>query len=206
MNLNSIAIQELRNELEQRKGERNRISKSLNSVRKEIRVMKECKTNLEEARIIVQEVAKLTQEELKYRVSDIVSHALSAIFTNPYSFHLEFVLRRDRTEADLFWRRGGNDFLPNGGGVRDVSSFALRLALWTLQTKPTRSVLIMDEPFKYLKPSILQRRAGGLQKEISKKLGIQIIMTTHDTALTEGADKIYEVKIKEGISCVRRAE
>ena len=37
-------------------------------------------------------------------------------------------------------------------------------------------------------------------KEISQKLGIQFIVVTHENALTESADKIFEVSIKKGIS------
>lgn len=159
---------------------------------------------LEKAQIIVQEVSKLTQQEVEFHVSDLVSHGLAAVFDNPYSYKLEYVLRRDKTEADQYWYRGDSNFLPNGGGVRDVSAFALHIAcivLSLLQKQGRRPVLFLDEPFKHLKPSGLQERAGIMLQEISKSLKIQIILITHDEVLSNKTDRVYQIAIdKKGVS------
>jgi len=41
-------------------------------------------------------------------------------------------------------------------------------------------------------------------KEISQKLGIQMIIISHEEALTENVDAIFQVSIKKGISDVKR--
>lgn len=197
-------VRDLRNELERKKGQRDQVAEHLAGIKADLGARQDHLVKLEKAQVIVQEVAQLTQKELEFHVSDLVSSALATVFNDPYQFQVEFVVRRDKTEADLIWRHGESCYLPNGGGVRDVSAFALRVALWSLREKRSRPVLILDEPFKHLKPSALQERAGAMLKEISAKLGLQIIMVTHDEALVENADAVYRVTKKGGVSDAKK--
>ena len=80
-----------------------------------------------------------------------------------------------------------------GGGVVDVVCFALRVVAWSLsQTSP---VLILDEPFKWVSMG-LRPICGQLLRGISDRLGLQIIMVTHDPELVEQADRIFLVEQK----------
>ena len=93
--------------------------------------------NALKARVIVQTVAETTQKRIEYHISSLVSTALASVFPNPYTFDLKFVQRRNKTEADLVFSKNGNatsDILNNGGGgVADIASLALRIALWSLR-------------------------------------------------------------------------
>jgi DNA repair exonuclease SbcCD ATPase subunit len=81
----------------------------------------------------------------------------------------------------------------SGGGVVHVASFALRIAMWSLQRPRPRETILLDEPFHFLSRD-LQPKASELLKVISKRLGIQFVIVTHDDSLTEAADKVFEVK------------
>lgn len=153
-----------------------------------------------EARAHLQLVAKKTQQELEYHISDMVTKALAATFDDPYTFNVEFVLRRDKTEADRIWSLNGEQYQPNGGGVRDVSAFALRLSMWKLQGKGT-PVLILDEPGKHCDKNLLVR-FSALFAQVSKQLGIQIIMVSHAKELITSADRAFEVTKVDGVSQV----
>ena len=84
----------------------------------------------------------------------------------------------------------------SGGGVVDVSSFALRIATWSLSK--TNNVIILDEPFKHLSND-LQSRAGEILKRLSEKLKLQILMSTHIEDIIDVADRVFEVRrVKEG--------
>lgn len=158
--------------------------------------------NLEEARLIIQTVGQKTQQELEFQISEIVSMALAAVFDDPYKFKIEFVLRRGKTEADLYFMKDGNRYFPlddNGGGAVDVASFALRIALWGL--KKNRNVIFFDEPFKFLSKKY-QIRAGEMIKLISKKLNLQIIFITHINELIEASDKVFRISKKQSTSMV----
>jgi len=164
--------------------------------------------NLEEAQLIIQQVAQKTQSELEFQISEIVSMALSSVFDDPYEFKIEFVLRRGKTEADLYFMKNGEKFYPledNGGGAVDVAAFALRVALWNLSRPKTRNTLILDEPFKWLSKGHLQR-AGEMLKVISDKLKIQIIFVSHIPELIESADRVFNVVKKNNISQVAENE
>jgi ABC-type sulfate/molybdate transport systems ATPase subunit len=107
-----------------------------------------------------------------------------------YEFHIEFVQKRNRTEAELKLTRHGmtidDPLNSSGGGVIDVAAFALRVACLILAQPPRRKVLFLDEPFRFVsaeyRPAIEQ-----LLQLLSQELEIQIVMVTHIADLvTEG--------------------
>jgi len=158
----------------------------------------------EQALIILQTVAKKTQSELEYKISELVSLALESVFDDPYKMRLIYETKRNKTEANILFERNGEQFHPlssTGGGVVDIASFSLRMALWTLADKKTDNVLILDEPFRFLSRDRLVR-AGLMMKEISEKLGLQIIMVSHLDDLIDGADKVFKITQRKGISKV----
>ena len=119
-----------------------------------------------------------------------------------------FVMKRGKTEADLFFVRDGNRVTPleaSGYGMVDIASFALRVAMWSLQRPRSRNVLVLDEPLKFLSRGY-QSKASTMLKEISRKLGLQIIMVSHSQELIESADRVFGVSIKDGVSGVSVVE
>ena len=168
---------------------------------------KHCNTErayLEQAHVLVLSVAKDTQEQLVYHISDLCSLANSAVFDNPYRVRLSFESKRGRTEARVVFCRDGNEMDPedsSGGGTVDVAAFALRVALWSLQRERTRPVFILDEPFRFLSARF-QSRACAMLREISRQLKVQIIMVTHEGELMDAADRVFNVSLKNGTSVV----
>ncbi len=61
-------------------------------------------------------------------------------------------------------------------------------------------LLILDEPFTGVKGGDLPRRAGELLQIISKKLNLQIVVISHTSEIIDYSDKIFEVKLKKGVS------
>lgn len=150
----------------------------------------------EKALELVATVAKQTQLHIGERISGLVSLALAAVFERPYTFVIDFVQRRGTTEADLFFQRDGNQIDPmsaSGGGPIDIASFALRLAVWSLGK--SRPLFFLDEPFRNLSLD-LQAKAGLMVQELSKKLGIQIIMVSHNPEIISGADKVIRLPLE----------
>ena len=197
-------LKDIRMYVEQKKGQRlgeevrlYDLQSTINTVEKEI-------VFSEKAQAIIQKVAKETQEQLEYHISDIVSLALDTIFDDPYKFRVEFVLRRNKTECDLLFERDGVTIDPlsaSGGGVVDTASFALRIALWTLQAPKSRATIILDEPFKFLSKDLLPRACDLLQ-ELRDRLSLQFIIVTHLDELALCADKTFEVRLKKGVSVI----
>ena len=197
-----MKTQELRNQLERRKGQKEQIDRSLNIQTVAIRLSRRQLVQHEQAREVIRTVALETQTQLQYHIGDITSLALEAVFADPYALVAEFVQRRNKTECDLYFEREGERVDPisaSGGGAVDVAAFALRIASWSMNHPKTRNVIILDEPMRFLS-EVYQEKASMMIKEVSEKLGIQFLIVTHVPTLTAGADKVFETKIRNGIT------
>jgi ABC-type dipeptide/oligopeptide/nickel transport system ATPase subunit len=161
-------------------------------------------TSLLKVQALFQKASEMTQKQLEFHISGLVSTALAAIWDDPYEFKVEFVQRRGKTEADLYLIRNGikmNPLHASGGGVVDVVSLALRMAFWSL-TRTTRPLLILDEPFKHLS-SDLQGKAADMLKMLSEELNLQILMISHIEKLIETADKTFKITLNNGESTIQ---
>ena len=184
------ARKKLNEELTERKILRSRLKEEKNSLKK----YRKEKNSIEKIRGVLQESAALTQKKIEFHISNIVTTAMESLWDNPYEFKLEFVAKRGKTEADLYFIRGGNKIHPldgAGGGTVDIASMALRIAAWSLN-KNTRPVILLDEPFRNLSAN-LSPKAGAMIKMLSEKLGLQFIIVSHDEGLIEDADSVVEV-------------
>jgi DNA repair exonuclease SbcCD ATPase subunit len=189
-------VKDLRETLNKIKGKKEYLLKEMRTIADTIKTCTKQKMDIEEAQLIIQEVAKQTQQELEYHISEVVSTALSSVFDDPYEFKVEFVIKRGKTEADLYFIRRKERVDPlsaSGGGVVDVASFALRIALWNLLKGQISNTIWLDEPFKMLSRE-LQPKAGEMIKMLSDKLKIQFIIITHNQDIIESADKVFEIK------------
>lgn len=163
------------------------------------------KAAIEEAAIAIQKAALMTQDKMRSRFCDIAQSCLDAVFPDSYKFHLEFVARRGATEVDIKLQPVGTDKLlepisANGGGVVDILALSLRVACLTL-SKNAR-ILIMDEPFKYVREGA-KERLGAVITSIARKLGLQIIMVADVAGTSIVPDRVFKVrKGKDGKSVV----
>lgn len=197
-------LRQLRNRLEQKKGERNRILGEIEILEQRIAENTIKLKRHEEAREIIRAVGLETQQQLQYHIGDITSLALETVYKEPYQLVAEFVQRRNRTECDLYFMRGGNRYNPlddSGGGVVNVASFALRVASWSMQNPHSRNVLLLDEPFVNVAEDLLPR-VGEMIQQISKRLRLQIIMGTHSEDLISAADRVFHIYLRDEVSVI----
>jgi DNA repair exonuclease SbcCD ATPase subunit len=148
----------------------------------------------QKARILLQEIATVTQKKVEQRISQLVTMALEAVFPDPYKFVLEFVPKRNQTECLLWFEKNGERMKPidsSGGGAVDVASFALRVAFLSIDKK-SRRVVICDEPFRFVSRNYLHR-CGEMIRTLSEKRDIQFIIVTHLKELIESADKVFDI-------------
>ncbi len=200
-----VGITSYRNKLEQLKGKRKLLKEQQEQASALAKLYNQRHENCLKARAVVQHVAEATQKKLEYQISSLVSAAIASVFSDPYDFSLRFVQKRNKTEALLIFSKNGNetDDLLNtgGGGVVDIASFALRVALWSI--KRSRPVFILDESFRFLSID-LQEKASAMLKEISEKLKVQIILVSHLPNMIAAADNIIHISNRGGVSYVTR--
>ena len=201
-------IKELQKKISINKSKKEFNENNLLKIDKEISSLQRDERNIMEAQKIIQHVAQKTQQELRYKISEIVTLALEAVFDDPYEFKIEFIQKRGKTEAVLKYVKDGHEYDPTlstGGGVKDITSFALRIAIYQIRNPKLRNVIVLDEPFKQLSVSgDMQEKAGEMLQKISHKLGIQIIMNSHVEKHLDTSDKVFRVSKskKTGISYV----
>lgn len=152
---------------------------------------------IEKARAILQIVAQDVQSSIKLHIEDIVNLAIDTVFPNSYTFVLDFVLKRNKTECEMFvMDQDGNKqdiVYGNGGGLVDIISFALRISLYSLKSGKKNNTIILDEPFRFLSKD-LHNKAGEILQELSEKLHIQFIIVTHEDSIVDYADRVFTVK------------
>jgi DNA repair exonuclease SbcCD ATPase subunit len=198
-------ITELRSLLDQCKGKQQQLQQTLTNTQAELKQNQRSLRHHEQARELIRIAGETTQRGLSYHISEITSLALEAVFDDPYSLDVQFCQRRNKTECDLLFTRDGNTVDPmdaSGGGAVDVAAFALRVASWSMMNPRLRNTIILDEPMKNLSKD-MQDKASLMLKEVSKKLGVQFLIVTHEEQLAAYADRTFLVtKNKKGISKV----
>lgn len=202
-----MKTQDLRKKFERQTGKRDQLDSSITTLQEGIVEKTRSLRRHHEAKEIIRIVGLMTQEQLQSDISDITSLALDSVFPDPYQLQVEFVIRRNKTECDIFFVRDDMKIEPSiasGVGAMDVASFALRIASWSMMEPHTRNTIILDEPFRNLSENY-QEAASIMLKEISKKLGIQFIIVTHIHTLASYADRIFEVKKRKKVSKVTQS-
>ena len=191
-----------RAKLDKIKAQRELLAKQLTNKQELLGTTKQEIIDVEEATVFIQEVAMATQGLLKVQIEDVVSLALESILDDPYTFELEFVRSGSKTECNLWFVRDGQRVNPvddTGGGAVDIAAFAIRVALRSIGA--TDNVLVFDEPFRFVSANYRDRVAELVQK-LSSRLGLQIIMVTHEPSLVQHSDNVITVKKEKGVAYV----
>ncbi len=145
----------------------------------------------ENARAIIQIVSKETLSNLEFRVSNLVTLALSSVSFDFPEFIARVENRRNQTEVDLLFKEHDVEQSPlgsSGFGACDITGFALRPSFWSL--KKNRPFMALDEPFRNVSPSF-QHKVSEMITMISKKLGIQFLIVSHADDINISADKTF---------------
>lgn len=160
--------------------------KRLCTLRKQLEQARRHEEVCRTAQQIIQMLAQSVQQHIHSQLASVVSSCLSAVFNRPYTFRLQFLQRRGRTEATLEFDRDGlvlDPMTAAGGGAVDVAAFALRVACLMLAS-PTR-VIVLDEPFRFVS-SQYRENVRLMLEELSEQFGLQIVMVTHIDELVTG--------------------
>jgi len=179
-------------------GKKQTFEKLLEELETKKKKKKDNLTITSEAQKIFAVVAEKTQKEIKYKISELITYALSDVFgTSSYSFEIDFIQKRNKTEAEIYLKQDGEKFHPlnsTGGGVVDITSFALRATLLILRNPQTRNILLLDESLKHLSLEY-QEQALKMLLSISKRLNMQIILISHINTFIDKSNTIILEKI-----------
>jgi hypothetical protein len=138
----------------------------------------------QEAQIIIQQVTQSIQKHIHSQIASVVTRCLKSVFgEKSYDFEISFERKRGKTEARMILKKGEMELDPLdsvGGGVLDVTAFALRLACLMLQKPTPRKTIFLDEPFHHINGPIYQERIAQLVQLLSEELDFQFVIVSDD--------------------------
>ncbi len=160
--------------------------------------LEEIKTETEEvlkSLSVCQEVAKEVQSQLSVKIETITNLGLETLFGDEYSFKLEYVTARGKTEVEFnLYDKMGNQIDPmvqSGGGLVDAMTLCLRIAVYNISH--VNNTIVFDEAMKFLSKGF-REKAAELIHTLSERLGLQIIEVTHIPEFMENSDKQFVIK------------
>jgi DNA repair exonuclease SbcCD ATPase subunit len=141
-----------------------------------------------EARGIAQSVASSIQSSCFDQFAAVVSKCLSTALGSRYQLKLNYTQKAGKTQVELLLMDGEEEYDPmsdTGGGVVDIVSFALRIAAMVMKRPESRSLFILDEPFRFLSQEY-RESAEQLVQELATELNCQFVIVTHINELISG--------------------
>jgi DNA repair exonuclease SbcCD ATPase subunit len=176
------SIADYRKAVDRLKQKRDWAASSVGKEKTELELIRSRMGSAEEARSIFQAIAQAIQQRIHRRISEVVTRCLRAVFDDPYDFEIRFDQKRGKTEAVMVFKRDGLDLedpmAEVGGGVIDVAALALRLSCILLAKPAVRKVLVLDEPFRFVRGEENRARTCEMLKRLSEDLGVQVVLNT----------------------------
>jgi len=190
------ALNKMTAKYEQDKGARNLLIKqkfdtsvSLHETEKLIEIWEQVQT-------VFAKTSEFAREQLKVKIEDTVTAALQvAGFPGSPRFKVLLTERSNQPAAEwriIEAREDGSEMETgiedaHGGGLTDVVSLALRLALLQLFRPKPAPLVILDEPAKHVSAEFAPNVAFFL-KQFAREKNVQVLMVTHNETLAEVAD------------------
>ncbi len=178
---------------------------ALSQVRKNIETWRQ-------VQVLLTKVSDYARRQLVERIEETVTAALQTVLADD-SLRFEIEMKELGGKPSAEWRvvsRYGNTEVSNnpedarGGGVVDIVSLALRLALLELSRPRPEGPVILDEPAKMVSAEYAENLAYFL-KSYAQKTARQFLVITHNETLAQAGDVAYRVtKNDQGISEVTR--
>lgn len=204
------AIQALQSQYDRESGALESLQGRLKHVEAQLADFREQLEMFEQVQWLLAQTTELARAQIKTHVERTVTAALQAVFGREMRF--EILLREVGGQTAADWRVvdaseegeiSGDPEDARGGGVSDVVSLALRLALLELVRPRLGGPILLDEVGKHVSTAHRPALAEFL-KAYAQRTGRQIILVTHAEELATAADVAYRVERKNGVSEVIR--
>jgi len=174
---------------------------ALNQVRKNIETWRK-------VQVLLTKVSDYARRQLIQRIEETVTAALQTVLADD-SLRFEVEIREVGGKPSAEWRVvsryaetevSNNPEDARGGGIVDIVSLALRLALLELSRPRPEGPVILDEPGKMVSAEYAENLAYFL-KSYAQRTGRQFLVITHNETLAQAGDVAYRVtKNDRGIS------
>ena len=158
------------------------------------------------ASLFLQSLSDTTRIQVIEKIAGIVTDALQTVKDKNLVFQMNLVTKNNQPtlEMGILDKLSGQtyDILQSmGGGVADLVSVTLRIALLCRWQPNLSRVIIMDEVGKFISVKDQEIFSEFIRK-LSEALNLQLVWISHSNVLTSQAHKIFEVTKHDGLSKV----
>ncbi len=202
-------VASFRDDLNRRKGQRDSLQDQKRKKEQRVTELKHEVDNLRQVARLLNLAGDYARRESKETMEKLVTNALKMVFQGDHIFHIDFEERAERSEAEfsVSTKYGGEQVVQNdprdsrGGGIVDVISLALRVALLETSRPRIEGPLILDEPGKHVSEQYVRQVAEFLNA-VCVSFDRQVIMVTHNQHLADAGNIAYHIEIRNGESFV----
>lgn len=192
-------IESIRRRLDLILQQKKQVESKLNDRKERFHALEEEYKNNQDSLKVLVEIGKAFRIMSMGKIEELVESSLRGVFEREYGFKVKMEEKRGQVETSFNVKDNGVELDPafcTGGGLVDVIAMSLRSVLWRLKKQKTAPVMILDEPFRMLSEGFLPN-AAALIKELSRKLGVQFIIVTHEPSFAHAADKTFHFKLSQ---------
>lgn len=208
--INSLeeAINNVKNYLISKKAERDLLKSNLKQLTEKAQRLAIERELLDKVRVLFQLSSDHARTQAKAQLETLVTNALQYVFGSSFRFEIELSDHGGNPTADFYVVSEWDDQIirnkpqdARGGGVVDVISLALRIALIETIKPKLNGPILLDEPGKHVSEDYIVPLIEFI-KSVAETFERQIILVTHNQHLTESADCAHYVRLVGGRSQV----
>jgi len=158
------------------------------------------------ASLFLQSLSDQTRLQVLDKISGIVTDALQTVKDKNLVFQMQLVTKANQPtlEMNILDKLSGQsyDVLTSfGGGICDIVSLSLRIALLVKWQPSLSRIIILDEACKHVAQKD-QELLAEFVKRLSEALNCQFVWISHSSVLQQSAHKTFVITKVEGVSHV----
>jgi DNA repair exonuclease SbcCD ATPase subunit len=202
----SEQFKQIQQEYNQKLGMLNALKQRHSSLENKIVELTTAEDYTAKASLFLQSLSESSRIQILEKISGIVTDALQTVKDKNLVFQMNLVTKANQPTLDMtiLDKLSGQSYdVINsfGGGICDVISLSLRVALLAKWQPQLSRILILDESCKHVAQKD-QELLAEFVRRLSEALSIQFVWISHSSVLQQAAHKIFEITKDGGISHV----
>ena len=159
--------------------------------------VKDLKKNIDrdnKASAVLKHLLDIMVKDEVERMAGLITYGLKTIFDDQnLTFLPEITKKNEKINIELKTNNNGIEggYKAFGGSVAVIESFLLRILC--LLKKKYAKLIILDETFAAVGEEYISN-TGKLVSELSKKIGLDVLLVTHQKEFMHNADHVYKVR------------